>query len=249
MDSLQNRLPPTFTPVPTTETVDAVVPPSIVPVPVPVPANKLKKMASNVTSNISKGALKTVGASMSVGEAFIAFINRGSVIDLAIGVVMGAAFTAIVTSFVTDLVTPVIGLATQKNLGNLFLVIKCPPNNGTSRCVTGSDHPYGTFVQANGEGAATWNYGNFIQTCINFILISIAMFLLVQLYSKAFLSKKVAPPATKPCAECAEPCPLAAKKCRCCLTAFPVVVEDEIAPSAEPNAFEKMFHKPAFLKA
>ncbi|KAJ3265328.1 hypothetical protein HDU77_005571 [Chytriomyces hyalinus] len=246
MDSLQNRLPPTFTPVPTTTT--ETVADSVAAQPAAAPANKLKKMASNVTSNISKGALKTVGASMSVGEAFIAFINRGSVIDLAIGVVMGGAFTAIVTSFVTDLVTPVIGLATQKNLGNLFLVIKCPPNNGTSKCVTGSDHPYGTFAQANGEGAATWNYGNFIQTCINFILISIAMFLLVQLYSKAFLTKKVAPPATKACAECAEPCPIAAKKCRCCLTPFPIV-EDEIAPSAEPNAFEKMFHKPAFLKA
>ncbi|KAJ3231634.1 hypothetical protein HDU81_003652 [Chytriomyces hyalinus] len=246
MDSLQNRLPPTFTPVPATETtVESVTVTAAAPA---HPTNKLKKMASNVTTNISKGALKTVGASMSVGEAFIAFINRGSVIDLAIGVVMGAAFTAIVTSFVTDLVTPVIGLATQKNLGNLFLVIKCPPSNGTSRCVTGSNHPYGTFAQANGEGAATWNYGNFIQTCINFILISIAMFFLVQLYSKAFLNKKPVAPKTKACEECAEPCPLAAKKCRCCLTVFPIV-EEEIAPAAVPNAFEKMFHKPGFLKA
>ncbi|KAI8621749.1 large-conductance mechanosensitive channel [Chytriomyces sp. MP71] len=207
------------------------------------------KMASNVGSSFSKGALKTVGATMNIGEAFVAFINRGSVIDLAIGVVMGAAFTSIVNSFVNDLVLPVIGLATQKNLDNLFLVIHCGKNS-TLGCVTGNQHPYSTIVQAAGDGAATWNYGNFIQTVINFILISLAMFMLVQLYSHTFLKVTKKPEAleTKECEECAEPCPVAAKKCRCCMTPFPEVQEDEIE---EHSDVHKMFHKASasFLKA
>ncbi|KAJ3073436.1 hypothetical protein HDU99_001963, partial [Rhizoclosmatium hyalinum] len=163
--------------------------------------------------------------------------------DLAIGVVMGAAFTAIVTSFVNDLITPIIGLIGQKNLENLFLVMHCGGNS--TICRTGSDHPYATVKEAAADRAATWNYGNFIQAVINFFLIALCMFFLVQLYSNTFLkmTKKPAAPKTKDCEECCEPCPIKAKKCRCCLAPFPEV---EIAPAAEAPvvaAFSKMFHK------
>ncbi|KAI8609860.1 large-conductance mechanosensitive channel [Chytriomyces sp. MP71] len=208
------------------------------------PQNKLKKMASNVGSNIAKGAFKTVSAGMSVGEAFTTFINRGSVVDLAVGVVMGAAFTAIVTSIVIDLITPIIGLIGSKNLANLFVVIHCAsprPANSTFVCVTGGGHPYPTIDVANKDGAVTWNYGNFFQTVINFILISLCMFGLVQLYSHTFLKKKPAPPKKKACEECAEECPLAAKKCRCCFAQFPIL--EEVVPVEEHSAVINILNK------
>ncbi|KAJ3283398.1 hypothetical protein HDU79_009099 [Rhizoclosmatium sp. JEL0117] len=233
-------------------------------------------MASNVGSNITQGLEKGVSATMGVGEAFIAFINRGSVVDLAVGVVMGAAFTAIVTSFVNDLITPIIGLIGQKNLENLFLVIHC---NATSvrGCSTGGNHPYGTIkvkspVDASSDGAATWNYGNFLQAVINEAVlnltqlqtnlfpnsslnptrISLIMFFIVQLYSNTFLkvAKKADPPKkTKDCVHCAEACPIKAVICKWCKAEFPVEVpkpDDEIkpdVPAGPAGVFGKMFHK------
>ncbi|KAJ3093489.1 hypothetical protein HK100_006584 [Physocladia obscura] len=205
-------------------------------------AKRVKQLAKSVSGNVTKGVTKSLTATMSIGQAFAAFINRGSVVDLAIGVVMGAAFTAIVNSFVNDLVTPVIGLIGQKNLGNLFLVMHC---NATSTlgCRTGGDHPYATVAAANADGAATWNYGNFIQAIINFILISGCMFALVQLYSNTFLKlSKPKAPTTKKCAICAEDCGLAAIKCKWCLTEFAIKVPEDIT-AEERAGFMKMFHK------
>ncbi|KAI8842824.1 large-conductance mechanosensitive channel [Chytriomyces cf. hyalinus JEL632] len=182
--------------------------------------NRIKEMTNNMGSSIGDGIKKTGKATMGVGEAFMAFINRGSVVDLAIGIVVGGAFTAIVNSFVADLITPVIGLATQKNLNNLFIVIHCSANSTT--CRKGTDHPYATILQATTDGAATWNYGNFIQYVINFIIIALAMFLLVQAYSSTLLKamKKPTPPKTKPCQMCFEECNIQALKCKWCLTMF-----------------------------
>ncbi|KAJ3012908.1 UNVERIFIED_CONTAM: hypothetical protein HDU68_000967 [Siphonaria sp. JEL0065] len=186
-------------------------------------------------SRIKDGAMKGLKATMGVGEAFVAFLNRGNVVDLAVGIVVGAAFTAIVTSFVNDLITPVIGLATQKNLGNLFL--------------TGPDHPYSTVLQATTDGSATWNYGNFIQAVINFILVAGAMFLVVQAYSNSFLKKKKAPeaPKTKTCGQCADEVPIKALKCKWCLSEFPPAEETasvETAVATPPKSvFTNMFHK------
>ncbi|KAJ3066001.1 hypothetical protein HDU98_010668 [Podochytrium sp. JEL0797] len=143
---------------------------------------------------------------MGVGEAFMTFINRGNVVDLAVGIVVGGAFTAIVKSFVSDLISPIIGLATQKNLANLFLVIHCPKGkNATlainSLCKTGTEHPYTTVLQANKAGATTWNYGAFCEAVINFFLVALAMFFVVQLYSNSFLKPKPVAVTTKPCSE------------------------------------------------
>ncbi|KAJ3016318.1 UNVERIFIED_CONTAM: hypothetical protein HDU68_012273 [Siphonaria sp. JEL0065] len=170
-------------------------------------------------SRIKDGAMKGLKATMGVGEAFVAFLNRGNVVDLAVGIVVGAAFTAIVTSFVNDLITPIIGLATQKNLGNLFLVIS--------------------------YGAATWNYGNFIQAVINFILVAGAMFLVVQAYSNSFKKASEAP-KTKTCGQCADEVPIKALKCKWCLSEFPPVEEtaSETAVGTPPKSvYTNMFHK------
>ncbi|KAI9334033.1 large-conductance mechanosensitive channel [Obelidium mucronatum] len=248
MDALNNRLPPSFPPPAETDPLahetTAQAPASIRSAKSQkAAANKIKRMTHSAVANVGQGLKRAGTATMGVGEAFAAFISRGSVVDLAVGVVMGAAFTAIVNSFVNDLITPIIGLIGQKNLGNLFLVMHCASNSTT--CGTGSAHNYATIAAATGDGAATWNYGNFIQAVINFILISLVMFFFVQFYSNMFLKKKVdAAPTTKACDECAEECPLAAKRCRCCLTVFPIVEEAEIvALAAEPNRFSAMFHK------
>ncbi|KAI9334039.1 large-conductance mechanosensitive channel, partial [Obelidium mucronatum] len=166
---------------------------------------------------VKRGVAKTLRASLSVGEAFAAFVNRGNVVDLAVGIVVGAAFTAIVNSFVNDLITPVIGLATQRNLANLFLVIHCAAN-ATLACKRGTNHPYGTVLQAATDGAATWNYGNFIQTVINFLLVAMAMFLVVQIYTNTFLkiTKKQEEETTKVCEACQEHCHIKAWKCKWC---------------------------------
>ncbi|KAJ3199638.1 hypothetical protein HDU83_003069 [Entophlyctis luteolus] len=251
MDSLNSRLPPAMaTPAPhETEPLHAAdsrtaTSPTESSSTANTKAERFKKMANNVGGNITKGVSKTLTATMGVGEAFVTFINRGSVVDLAVGVVMGSAFTAIVTSFVNDLITPIIGLIGQKNLGNLFLVMHCSPTSTV--CRTGGTGPYATVALANTDGAATWNYGNFIQAVINFILVAGCMFLLVQLYSNLFLKKKPAPPKMKTCAVCAaDDCPIAALKCKWCLADFEPVDVDAVtvAPAAEKNFITKMFHK------
>ncbi|KAJ3239746.1 hypothetical protein HDU81_005462 [Chytriomyces hyalinus] len=212
--------------------------------------NRLKDIAERMEMRLAAGASKTAEATMSLGAAFVAFINRGSVVDLAIGYIhlcrhqVGGAFTSIVQSFVNDIISPIIGLATQKNLNNMFLIIHCSANSPLG-CRKGSDHPYGTVLvrrflfqlkvtvengarieqQATSDGAATWNYGSFITSVINLVLVSSIMFLLVQLYSNAFLKavKKTdgAPKKTKQCNQCFEPYHIAAIKCKCCLSFFP----------------------------
>ncbi|KAJ3239747.1 hypothetical protein HDU81_005463 [Chytriomyces hyalinus] len=185
--------------------------------------NALYDMAAHLGDTIEDGVTNTFKATMSAGESFAAFISRGSVVDLAIGIVVGGAFTTIVDSFVNDLISPVIGMATQKNLNNLFLVISCS-DNSTHGCLTGYGHNYTTVLQATTDGAATWNYGNFVTHVFNFLLTSFIMFLLVQLYSNAFL-KVITPPEaakTKPCPCCIEECHILATKCRYCHSLFPM---------------------------
>ncbi|KAI9345812.1 large-conductance mechanosensitive channel [Zopfochytrium polystomum] len=175
---------------------------------------------------VGSGLKKTGAAAFSVLEDFKNFINRGNVVDLAVGVVMGTAFTSIVNSLVNDLVTPIIGLATQNNLEQTFLVIRC---GKSANCTTGSNHGYASKAAATADGAVTWNWGNFIQTLINFILISVVVFFLVKLYSAAFLrKKKVEAPKTKECEECCEKIDLKAKKCKFCGSPAPEYVPPEV---------------------
>lgn len=108
---------------------------------------------------------------------FRKFINRGSVLDLAIAVIIGAAFGAIVTSVVQDLVTPVLGLLGDRNFSNLYFVLKgnVPP-----------DTPYET---AKGM-AVVFGYGAFLTAVINFLLIAFILFLIVK-GANSFQQKKV----------------------------------------------------------
>lgn len=104
-------------------------------------------------------------------QEFKEFIARGSVFDLAVGIVIGAAFTSIVNSFVDDLLMPVLGLFTGGlDFSNLFIAL-----DGGS---------YETLADAMEAGAATLNYGLFINAVLNFLIVSFALFLIIRQVNK-----------------------------------------------------------------
>jgi large conductance mechanosensitive channel len=106
---------------------------------------------------------------------FKAFILRGNVIDLAVGVIIGAAFGKIVTSLVNDILMPLIGLATSNvNYSNMFVLLKSPPS-GT--VVT-------TIEEAKALNLPTLNYGLFITEVIDFVIIAFIVFLIIRLFIK-----------------------------------------------------------------
>ncbi|KAJ3208801.1 hypothetical protein HDU67_006521 [Dinochytrium kinnereticum] len=98
---------------------------------------------------VGKGFLKTGGALGSVWDDFANFLRQGAVVDLAVGLVLGAAFTTLINSVVTDLVAPIIGLAIEANLQNAFIVLRCGKNSTNSECKAGSQSGYGTVAIAN----------------------------------------------------------------------------------------------------
>ncbi len=114
-------------------------------------------------------------------DDFRAFIMRGNVVDLAVGVVIGAAFTGIVGSLVKDILTPFIGLLTGGvDFSNHFLTLKGPVE--------------GTLADAVKAGAVTVNYGVFLNAVFNFIIVAFAIFWLVRLISKLHHEPDAAPP-------------------------------------------------------
>ena len=139
-------------------------------------------------------------------KEFKAFVMRGNVLDLAVGVIIGAAFGKIVSSLVDDILMPPIGRALgHVDFSNLFINL--------------SDTPYASLPDAKKAGAATINYGVFLNTIINFVIVAFCVFILIQAVNRWFV--KPAPPAapsTKDCPQCAMAIPVAAKKCGHCTT-------------------------------
>ncbi|MGA2987212.1 MAG: large conductance mechanosensitive channel protein MscL [Terriglobia bacterium] len=137
-------------------------------------------------------------------KEFKEFAVRGNVLDMAVGIVLGASFGGIVTSLVNDVLMPPIGVVLGRvDFSNLFL-------NLTSR-------HFETVATAKAAGAATLNYGLFLNTVINFVIVAFAMFLLVRQVNKLRGPAPVpAGPALKPCAYCCSQIPLAAIRCPNC---------------------------------
>jgi large conductance mechanosensitive channel len=118
-------------------------------------------------------------------DDFKAFILRGNVVDLAVGVVIGAAFTGIVNSLVKDLVTPVLGLLTGGvDFSNHFLTLRGPAES--------------TLANAQKAGAVTINYGLFLNAVINFLIIAAAIFWIIRLLQKLYKAPPPAAPAPTP---------------------------------------------------
>ncbi len=138
-------------------------------------------------------------------KEFKEFAMRGSVLDLAVGVILGAAFGKIVGSMVDDILMPPIGrLLGKVDFSNLFINL--------------SDKSFDTLAAVKAAGAPTLNYGNFINTVINFVIVAFCIFLVVRSVNK-WLPKPPAPVTTKDCPQCAMPIPIGAKKCGHCTSA------------------------------
>ncbi|MCU0522490.1 MAG: large conductance mechanosensitive channel protein MscL [Anaerolineae bacterium] len=134
---------------------------------------------------------------------FKKFIMRGNVLDLAIGVIIGGAFGAIVQSLVKDVIMPPIGLLLGKvDFAGLFINL-----SGTK---------YATLAAAQEAGAATINYGLFINTVINFLIVGFVVFLVVKQINRMKKPEAVAEPTTKPCPFCFTDIPKAATRCPNC---------------------------------
>ncbi len=142
---------------------------------------------------------------------FKAFILRGNVVDMAVGIIIGVAFGAIVSSIVKDVIMPPIGLALGKiDFSNLAIVLKQGTTPG----------PYATLAAAQAAGAVTLNYGLFINTIINFLIIALVVFFfIVRPIARMQTPEKVAEPAaptTKECPFCFTEIPIKASRCPNC---------------------------------
>ncbi len=132
---------------------------------------------------------------------FKEFAMRGNVMDLAVGVIIGAAFGKIVSSFVEDVIMPPIGkLLGHVNFSDLYINL--------------SGEAYKSLADAKAHSAATLNYGLFLNTVINFLIVAFAVFVVVHQVNR--WTKKPAAPTTKDCPQCAMTIPLGAKRCGHC---------------------------------
>jgi large conductance mechanosensitive channel len=141
-------------------------------------------------------------------KEFKAFIMRGNVLDLAVGIIIGAAFGSIVKSLVDDVIMPPIGLALGNvDFANLFLLLKPGP--------TGAP-PYATLADAQAAGAVTLNYGLFINSIVTFLIVAFAIFLVVRAANRLRPPEAAAAPNTKDCPYCRMPIPVGAVRCPQC---------------------------------
>ena len=140
-------------------------------------------------------------------KEFRQFILRGNVLELAVGIVIGVAFGRVVTSFVNDILTPPLGLLLGRvDFSNLFITL------------TGPAQP--SLAAAKAAGAATLNYGLFLQATLDFVIVGFAIFLVIRQVNRMFPPPPPAPAATMECPQCLSPVPLKAKRCAHCTSAL-----------------------------
>jgi large conductance mechanosensitive channel len=141
-------------------------------------------------------------------KEFKAFVLRGNVLDLAVGIIIGAAFGTVVKSLVDDVIMPPIGLALGNvDFANLVLLLepgsKAPP-------------PYATLADAHAAGAVTINYGQFINNLVAFLIVAFAVFLIVKAANRLNRQEAAAAPSTKDCSYCRMAIPVGASRCPHC---------------------------------
>jgi large conductance mechanosensitive channel len=142
-------------------------------------------------------------------KEFREFAMRGNVVDMAVGIIIGAAFGTIVNSLVQDVIMPPIGLLLGNiDFSNFFAVLKEGKVAG----------PYASVAAAKAAGAVTLNYGVFINTVISFLIVAFAVFLLVRTINKMKRQEEAPSPAptTKECAYCFSKIPIQATRCPNC---------------------------------
>src|SRR5438094_8615062 len=145
-----------------------------------------------------------------IWEEFKTFAIKGNAVDLAVGVIIGAAFGAIVNSLVKYVVLPPISVLTGGlDFSNKFLILRAAKDDSTA---------FNTPADAAKAGAITWNYGNFITLLINFLIVAGAVFLLVRAINKLRKPAEEKGPDKKDCPECAMKIPFKAARCPYCTT-------------------------------
>jgi large conductance mechanosensitive channel len=136
-------------------------------------------------------------------KEFKEFALRGNVVDMAVGIVIGAAFGKIVSSFVADVLMPPLGLLLGGvDFSNLFVTL-----GATS---------YATLAEARTAGAATLNYGLFMQTVLDFLIVAFAIFMVVRAMNSLKRPAPAAAPTTKECPQCLSSVPTKASRCAFC---------------------------------
>jgi len=138
-------------------------------------------------------------------KEFKEFALRGNVLDMAIGIIIGAAFGKIITSFVSDVLMPPVGLLLgNADFSNLFINL--------------TDKPYATLADAKAAGAATIRYGIFLNTVLDFVIVAFAIFLLIRQVNRMSRQPEAPPaaPTTKPCSYCLSSIPINATRCPHC---------------------------------
>lgn len=144
---------------------------------------------------------------MSIAKEFKDFVARGNVVDLAVGVIIGASFGKIVTSLVNDVLMPPIGLILgHVDFSNLFLNL--------------SDKHYDSLAAAKAAGAPTINYGLFVNALIDFSIVAFVIFILVKQVN-TFIKKPAGPATTKDCPRCVSTIAIKATKCPHCTADIP----------------------------
>jgi large conductance mechanosensitive channel len=140
-------------------------------------------------------------------KEFKEFAVKGNAIDLAVGVIIGAAFGGVIASLVKDIIMPPLGLLTGGlDFSNQFLVLKGAPNGA----------PFSTPADAAKAGAITWNYGNFVTLLINFLIVALAIFLVVKGINRMKRPAPAAAPVAKDCPACTMSIPIKATRCPHC---------------------------------
>jgi len=139
-------------------------------------------------------------------KEFKEFAMRGNVVDMAVGIIIGAAFGTIIASLVSEVLMPPIGLLLgNMDFSNLFLVLKEGKTAG----------PYATVAAAKAAGAVTLNYGLFVNTVVNFLIVAFAIFFLIR-GMNALKKKEAVQPTTKECPHCLSTIPIKATRCGHC---------------------------------
>ena len=142
-------------------------------------------------------------------EEFKKFAMKGNMVDMAVGIVIGAAFGAIVKSLVSDILMPPIGiLMGNVNFSDLFVVLK----EGTT------PGPFATLAAAKDAGAVTLNYGLLVNTIVNFLIVAFAIFFVVRGINRLKAQEEAPPeePTTKECPLCLSTVPIKATRCGHC---------------------------------
>jgi large conductance mechanosensitive channel len=142
-------------------------------------------------------------------KEFKEFAIRGNVIDMAVGIIVGASFGTIVKSLVSDIIMPPIGLLLGKvDFSNLFVVL------------SGKEASYATLAEAQAAGAVTLNYGVFINTIISFAIVAFAVFLVIKNINRLKKGKPAPDPTTKECPYCFSVIPIKATRCGFCTSSL-----------------------------